>query len=40
VAGDLPFLKRCAEMAVLSLGIAGISFLIGLAVRVAFQVSV
>ena len=40
VAGDLPFLKRFAEMAALSLGIAGISFLIGLLIRGIFHVEV
>lgn len=38
VARDLPFFKRFSEMAVLSLGIAAISFLIGIIVRTAFGV--
>jgi hypothetical protein len=37
---DQPFKKRFAEMAALSLGIAGLSFLIGLALRVVLDVEV
>jgi len=33
VAKDLPFKRRFAEMAGLSLGVAGLSFLVGLALR-------
>lgn len=40
VARDLPFLKRFAEMAAISLGIAGISFVIGLLVRIYLNVEV
>jgi len=40
VAQGLPFGRRFFEMAALSLGIAGISFLIGLLIRVFFQVDV
>lgn len=40
VAGDFPFWKRFFEMATLSLGIAGISFLIGLLIRGIFHVEV
>ncbi|MCU0631425.1 MAG: VIT1/CCC1 transporter family protein [Methanolinea sp.] len=40
VAADLPFWKRFVEMAALSLGIAGISFLIGLLIRGLFNVDV
>jgi len=40
VAEDLPFFKRFLEMAALSLGIAGISFLIGLLIRGLFHVDV
>ncbi|MDD1706523.1 MAG: VIT1/CCC1 transporter family protein [Methanoregulaceae archaeon] len=40
VAKDLPFLKRFAEMAAISLGIAGISFVIGLLVRIFLTVEV
>jgi len=36
VARDLPFWKRFSEMAVLSLGIAAISFIIGVIVRTVF----
>lgn len=38
VATDQPFKKRFAEMAVLSLGIAGLSFLLGLVMRVLLGV--
>lgn len=40
VAEGLPFGTRFLEMASLSLGIAGISFIIGLLIRVVFQVEV
>jgi vacuolar iron transporter family protein len=40
VAKDLPFLKRFAEMAAISLGIAGISFVIGILVRIYLNVEV
>jgi VIT1/CCC1 family predicted Fe2+/Mn2+ transporter len=40
VAKDLPFWRRFAEMAAISLGIAAISFLIGLLIRVVLNVSV
>jgi VIT1/CCC1 family predicted Fe2+/Mn2+ transporter len=40
VAMDHPFKKRFAEMATLSLGIAGLSFLIGLVLRVLLGVEV
>ena len=40
VAKDLPFWRRFAEMAAISLGIAAISFIIGLAIRVLLNVNV
>ncbi|WP_292367998.1 VIT1/CCC1 transporter family protein [Methanoregula sp. UBA64] len=40
VAKDLPFYKRFAEMAVISLGIAAVSFVIGLLIRVLLNVNV
>jgi len=40
VAKDLPFLKRFAEMAAISLGIAAISFVIGIIVRIYLNVEV
>lgn len=40
VAEGLPFGTRFLEMAALSLGIAGVSFIIGLLIRVVFQVEV
>lgn len=40
VAQDQPFGKRFAEMAVVSLGVAALSFLIGLAVRTAFHIDI
>ena len=40
VAKDLPFYRRFAEMAAISLGIAGISFLIGIAIRSVLNVNV
>jgi VIT1/CCC1 family predicted Fe2+/Mn2+ transporter len=39
VAKDLPFWRRFAEMAAISLGIAGISFVIGLLIRVMLNVN-
>jgi vacuolar iron transporter family protein len=40
VAKDLPFRSRFVEMLVISFGIAGISFVIGLAIRVVLNISV
>jgi VIT1/CCC1 family predicted Fe2+/Mn2+ transporter len=40
VAKDLPFWRRFGEMAAISLGIAGISFVIGLVIRVFLNVNV
>jgi VIT1/CCC1 family predicted Fe2+/Mn2+ transporter len=40
VAKDLPFWRRFYEMAAISLGIAAISFVIGLAIRVVLNVNV
>jgi VIT1/CCC1 family predicted Fe2+/Mn2+ transporter len=40
VARDQPFGKRFAEMAVLSFGVAAISFIVGLAVRTTFRISI
>ena len=40
VAKDLPFWKRFAEMAAISLGIAAVSFVIGLLIRVMLNVNV
>jgi vacuolar iron transporter family protein len=40
VAKDLPFYKRFAEMAAISLGIAAVSFVIGLLIRVLLNVNV
>ena len=40
VAKDLPFLKRFVEMATISLGIAAISFVIGILVRIYLNVEV
>jgi VIT1/CCC1 family predicted Fe2+/Mn2+ transporter len=40
VAKDLPFWKRFAEMAAISLGIAAISFVIGLLIRVMLNVNI
>jgi VIT1/CCC1 family predicted Fe2+/Mn2+ transporter len=40
VAKDLPFWKRFAEMAAISLGIAAISFVIGLLIRVLLNVTI
>lgn len=40
VAKDLPFWRRFGEMAAISLGIAGISFVIGLLIRVLLNVNI
>jgi VIT1/CCC1 family predicted Fe2+/Mn2+ transporter len=40
IARDLPFWSRFIEMAMISLGIAGISFLIGMAIRIFLGVTV
>ena len=40
VAMDQPFKRRFAEMAALSLGVAGLSFLLGLLMRVLLGVEV
>ncbi|PKL68380.1 MAG: rubrerythrin family protein [Methanomicrobiales archaeon HGW-Methanomicrobiales-1] len=40
VAKDLPFYRRFVEMAAISLGIAAISFLIGIAIRTVLNVNV
>jgi VIT1/CCC1 family predicted Fe2+/Mn2+ transporter len=40
VAQDQPFGKRFAEMAVVSLGVAALSFVIGLAVRMVFHIDI
>ena len=40
VAQDQPFGKRFAEMAAVSLGVAALSFLIGLAVRMVFHIDI
>ena len=40
VAEDLPFKRRFAEVAGLSLGVAGLSFLVGLALRLFLGVEV
>ena len=40
VAMDLPFKRRFVEMAALSIGIAGLSFLLGLAMRVLLGVEI
>jgi vacuolar iron transporter family protein len=40
VAKDLPFYRRFAEMAAISLGIAAVSFVIGLLIRVLLNVNV
>jgi VIT1/CCC1 family predicted Fe2+/Mn2+ transporter len=40
VAKDLPFWKRFGEMAAISLGIAAISFVIGVLIRVCFNINV
>jgi VIT1/CCC1 family predicted Fe2+/Mn2+ transporter len=40
VARDQPFWKRFAEMALLSFGVAAISFIVGLAVRTTFRINI
>jgi VIT1/CCC1 family predicted Fe2+/Mn2+ transporter len=40
VAKDLPFWKRFAEMLVISLGIAAISFIIGVLIRTVLNINV
>jgi VIT1/CCC1 family predicted Fe2+/Mn2+ transporter len=40
VAKDLPFYRRFAEMAAISLGIAAISFQIGIAIRTVLNMNV
>ena len=40
VAKELPFYRRFAEMAAISLGIAGVSFLIGIAIRTVLNVNI
>jgi ABC-type Mn2+/Zn2+ transport system permease subunit len=40
VAKDLPFWKRFAEMLVISLGIAAISFIIGVLIRMVLNINV
>ena len=40
VAMDQPFKKRFAEMAILSIGVAGLSFVLGLGLRVVLGVEV
>lgn len=40
VANDLPFYRRFAEMAAISLGIAAISFLIGIGIRTVLNVNI
>jgi VIT1/CCC1 family predicted Fe2+/Mn2+ transporter len=40
VAKDLPFFRRFGEMLAISLGIAAISFVLGLVIRVFFNISV
>jgi VIT1/CCC1 family predicted Fe2+/Mn2+ transporter len=40
VAKDLPFFRRFGEMLIISLGIAGISFVIGLVIRVFLHIDV
>lgn len=40
VAKDLPFYRRFAEMAAISLGIAAISFVIGIAIRTVLNINV
>jgi VIT1/CCC1 family predicted Fe2+/Mn2+ transporter len=40
VARDQPFGKRFAEMAVLSFGVAALSFIVGLAVRTVFHINI
>lgn len=40
VAKDLPFYRRFAEMAAISFGIAGVSFVIGLFIRAALNINI
>jgi VIT1/CCC1 family predicted Fe2+/Mn2+ transporter len=40
VAKDLPFWRRFAEMLVISLGIAAISFVIGILIRTVLNINV
>jgi VIT1/CCC1 family predicted Fe2+/Mn2+ transporter len=40
VAKDLPFYRRFAEMAAISLGIAAISFMIGIAIRSVLNINI
>jgi VIT1/CCC1 family predicted Fe2+/Mn2+ transporter len=40
VAKDTPFRRRFLEMALISLGVSGISFLIGVLVKSVFGISV
>ena len=40
VANDLPFRRRFTEMLVISLGVAGVSFLIGVVIKIALNVDV
>ena len=40
VAKDLPFRKRFAEMLIISLGIAAISFIIGVLIRTVLNINV
>jgi len=40
VAKDLPFWRRFGEMAAISLGIAAISFVIGVAIRLGLNINV
>ncbi|MBF4692893.1 VIT1/CCC1 transporter family protein [Fusibacter ferrireducens] len=40
VAKDVPFKKRFIEMALISLGVSGISFLVGVAVKVIFGIEI
>ena len=40
VAKGVPFKKRFIEMALISLGVSGISFLVGVAVKVIFGIEI
>lgn len=40
VAKDVPFKKRFVEMALISLGVSGISFLVGVAVKIIFGIEI
>lgn len=40
VAKDLPFIRRFGEMVAISLGIAAISFVLGMAIRIFLHVDV